>query len=228
MTKLTVILLLTCATVACADGPVFKNKDRFTQQEFDNVYQSIRTIPFSPLTVSTATITSSATIRTTLDMQSHKIVNLTNGTATADAAAYGQLKYFQAIRSSKTTLFSTTSSTYQDTSLSATITPTSSSNRIKLSFSGSVRTNNGNLSGVILTIKRGSTDIATGTFGFVYGDITATAVQQIFAASIVTVDSPATTSATTYTIFLKNEDNVTTVGLTGNLGQSELVAEEIQ
>jgi len=169
------------------------------------------------------TLSNSATIA----MGSAKITGLANGTSATDAAAYGQIKYIQApVQALKTTSFSTTSSTYQDTGLSASITPTSSSSRIKVTFSGVARTANGTNSGVAITVKRGSTDLATNSLGFSYGDVGGNTAGQSYPVNFCFIDSPATTSAVAYNVFIKNEDNATTVAL-ANVAQCQIIAEEV-
>src|SRR6185436_5241295 len=54
MKKLLFILLL--AYPCFAEGPEFRHKDTFVQQEFDNVYQDLRTKISSPLNISSGTI----------------------------------------------------------------------------------------------------------------------------------------------------------------------------
>lgn len=141
-------------------------------------------------------------------------------------AATSAIKYYQVVQGTKTTAFSTTSSTYQDTGLTASITPSSTSNKVKITVSCCVGTADGTTSGAILTVKRGSTDLSGTAYGFVYG-IVGSAVSQRFPASIVFLDSPSTTSATTYTVFLKNEDSATGVTLAANLAQANIVLEEV-
>ena len=95
-----------------------------------------------------------------------------------------------------TPYFSTTSATYSNTGLAATITPTSSSNKILvlvsantwLSRIGSVDTGGG------IGLSRGSTSLLQSSFAALY--TTASALGTYSALNYL--DSPATTSATTY------------------------------
>src|SRR5216684_1363363 len=88
-----------------------------------------------------------------LNLGSNKIVSLANGTASTDAAAFGQIfTGFQAlVQATTTSATTTTSSTYQSTALAATITPTSSSHRIKISVSGNITNFDGSLTNVFMT-----------------------------------------------------------------------------
>lgn len=131
----------------------------------------------------------------------------------------------QVVQGSYATMTSTTSSTYADTGLTATITPSSSSNKI-LAFStilGCMKQLSNTKVG--LRLVRGSTTIDT--FSTETGrstDYGSTAQVDIGTISAIVLDSPATTSATTYKIqfasvantsgvFINNV-NATTVGST--------------
>lgn len=162
----------------------------------------------------------------TINANSQKITNLTNGSAAQDAAAFGQIYAgFQApVQATSTTVFSTTSSTYQNTNLAATITPTSSSHRIKISVSGTLRNTNSALTTAFLSVKRGTTEISPANAGFIYVGGTGPNAQGD--GSFTYIDSPATTSSTTYTVVLKNSDNATTVKF-GETGSQVIILEEI-
>ncbi len=163
----------------------------------------------------------------TIAMGSQKITGLANGSASTDAAAFGQIPVFAAaVQSTLTSPFSTTLSTYQSTGLAASIVPTTSSRRVKITVSGTLRTANGALASAILTIKRGSTDLATGTDGFAHLDIVSS-VTQVVPFSITFIDSPATASSVTYTLYLRNDDAVTNVSTPFTNGQDQMILEDI-
>ena len=166
----------------------------------------------------------------TIAMGSHKVTGLSNGTASTDAMAYGQNQYLQnAVQATVTTQVTTTSSTLQAfTSLSATITPTSSSSRIKITVSTVMRTANASNADAIMSIKRGSTDIAASTVGFAVVDNTGTGGVGTTPISVTYIDSPATTSATTYAVFFRNDDNATTVSIGFTGMTSVLIVEELR
>jgi len=110
----------------------------------------------------------------------------------------------QIVQSVTSTPFSTTSTSLVDiTGLTATITPLSTSNKIlvQVVMTGgstdtvSIQTN--------LQLVRGSTSIGVGSSGTVYNGTTAfsnrsTGTQNLQTAGVIYLDSPATTSATTY------------------------------
>jgi len=151
----------------------------------------------------------SPTMGANLAMGSNKITGLANGTASTDAAAFGQIYYgFQApVQATTSTGASTTSSTFQNTALTASIQPTSSSHRIKITatFAGAADSASNN---ALFTIKRGSTNLG-GTSGFVV--INSSTTTTITPVSITYIDSPATTSSTTYTVAYASGDNTHTV-----------------
>jgi hypothetical protein len=104
----------------------------------------------------------------------------------------------QVVGATQATATSTTSTSYVDTGLTATITPTSSSSKILVIHSAQYRKNTGDVSNAVnVMLVRNSTNIqkAAGFGGFTFSNIFATwNVMSSF------VDSPATTSATTYKV----------------------------
>lgn len=127
---------------------------------------------------------------------------------------------FQApVQVTTSTQTSTTSSTFQNTSLAASITPTSSSHRIKvtMTFAGASDAASNN---AYYTIKRGSTNIG-GTNGFVA--INGASVINATPGSITYIDSPATTSSTTYTLALASANNSSAVEFLPAGGQVAVV-----
>ncbi len=108
----------------------------------------------------------------------------------------------QVVQGTLVTVASTSSSSFVTTGLSATITPTSSSSKILIFFTGLISATNIS-DATYLTVYRNATNIGTGT-----GSPNNTFVRQYtasvntgFSASINYLDSPATTSSTTYTLY---------------------------
>jgi hypothetical protein len=150
-----------------------------------------------------------------------------NGTVlTADSAEATGMKWaaaptgkiLQVISASKTDTSTTTSQTFVDISgLSVSITPTSATSTILIQWSttlGSV----GNASSTNVRLMRGATAIGIGdaagsrprvTGSFYPGDVTAT--NNIATVAGMFLDSPATTSATTYKIQFCNANGSSTV-----------------
>jgi hypothetical protein len=153
-------------------------------------------------------------------MGSNKITSLANGTASTDAAAFGQIKVLQTVFNTTTTQTNTTSSTFTAcTNATVTITPTSSSNRVLVmvmgSFLGAGAQGN-------VTLKRGSTELSGQTGGMVRQD-SATYVP----VSLIWIDSPATTGSTVYQVFIRSADNSSTVQFGSNSTITALIAMEI-
>lgn len=136
-----------------------------------------------------------ATMSAAVAMGANKITGLANGTASTDAAAFGQLKYFQTVQATGTTTTSTSSGTFVDTVVSGAITPTSSSHRIKITISTSIRTSAGRAH---YGVGRGGSNISE------QGEENISATNET-PLCICWIDSPATTSATTYTLQVRQE-----------------------
>jgi hypothetical protein len=113
------------------------------------------------------------------------------------------------IQATSTTAFSTTSTSFQTTNLSASITPTNASRRVKITVHGVLDSLNQSTMSALLTIARGTTDLSTGN-GFTNnsGNV-ATLVR--CSASMMYIDSPATTSSVTYNVRLRGDTNSSTV-----------------
>jgi hypothetical protein len=175
-------------------------------------------------------------IQTQMDLKAPKAsptftgtVTVPNGAAATSAAAVGQLKYLQAVQTTTVTSTSTSSSTFTAaTNMTVTITPSSSSNRVKITVScrgyltavGSVQ--------MYVTLKRGSTELSGQTGGFAQMYSGATGSPDLMVPINFTyIDSPATTSATTYSVYFASSNNSTTVSLGAPAGVSVIIAEEI-
>lgn len=124
-------------------------------------------------------------------MGTNKITGLGNGTAAQDAATFVQIKYLQLIQTTGTTSTSTSSTSAVATVVAGSITPTSASNRIKITVSTSVRLSGGR---VEWSLDRSGTGLP------VLGEKDGTAEDPLCFSY---VDSPATTSARTYTMFVR-------------------------
>jgi hypothetical protein len=117
-------------------------------------------------------------------------------------ALRGAFRILQVVSANTTTEISSSSTTYVDTGLTATITPQSATSKIiVVAIHGGCAKNTGNaLTQLRLQLLRTSTQIgfsqacftATDSFNFVGG------------ITIATLDSPATTSATTYKTQISN------------------------
>lgn len=113
-------------------------------------------------------------------------------------------KVVQIVYASYSTYTSTNSSTYADTGNSATITPTSASNKILVIFNigGVAKLNN---TSVDLRLVRGSTEILRCESAAGYDN--SSGWNRIGSSAYTYLDSPATTSATTYKTQYASHDN---------------------
>jgi hypothetical protein len=128
---------------------------------------------------------------------------VTAGSASAVQASSGRV--LQVVNATYSTSFSTTSTSFQATGLTASITPSSNSSKILILVTQELYQNTAANSG-ILTIYRGSTsgtNLGNSSFGFVSNYTFATAIAS--GASAIYLDSPSTTSSTTYITAIRTE-----------------------
>lgn len=154
-----------------------------------------------------------ATVTTSLAMNSQRIVNVGNGVLSADAAAYGQVQ--QLARSSQTVNtggFNTTSNSYQTTNLSASITPSSTASRVKITVNGTWRIAAASGINAFASIFRGNTNLAIGANSSFATILSQSAQVNKNMLAVTFIDSPLTAGATTYTIKIRNDDGATSVG----------------
>jgi hypothetical protein len=147
-------------------------------------------------------------------------------TATQQNALRGAFRILQVVQGTTSTTTSSSTSTYADTTLTATITPQSATSKILVMVShGTVSKSNGNIfNGVMLRLVRGATTIAN--FGAYIG-FTATAVDNTGSCSTVYLDSPATTSATTYKTQFANNVAAASVTVQTNASLSTITLLEV-
>jgi hypothetical protein len=123
----------------------------------------------------------------------------------------GAFRVLQVVQGSTATLATNNTSTLVDTGLSATITPQATSNKILVlvAHNSNSKDNSNSQNGLNLALIRGATNIKTLTnaLGF-----TNSSLEVIFPAFAVVLDSPNTTSATTYKTQYSNFFN--TAGVT--------------
>jgi hypothetical protein len=125
-----------------------------------------------------------------------------------------------------TTVTSNSTSTYADTTLTASITPQSSSSKVLVLvshasvFKSSANVNNG----VNLRLVRGSTTIATFGAGIAY---TGTALDSTGSSSISYLDTPAVATATTYKTQFANNANAALVQVQVSSSTSSIILLEV-
>jgi hypothetical protein len=141
----------------------------------------------------------------TLGASGDTITIPSGATLTNSGTATGFGKVLQVVSTTKTDTFTTSSTSLTDvTGMSASITPSSASNKILVLSSLTYGSNNYNAHGILL---RGATEIAKATAGtnpttFAMSGNNSQSFA-IYCHSISHLDSPSTTSATTYKVQVK-------------------------
>jgi len=128
---------------------------------------------------------------------------VTAGSASAVQASSGRV--LQVVQASFSTNFSTASATFVSTGASVTITPSSSSSNVVIFVLGGHMNTDASGKQGFLTLYRGATNIGA-TSGMVQFYSQSGGNNQTD-ATFGGYDSPATTSATTYTVYMKTNTN---------------------
>jgi hypothetical protein len=141
------------------------------------------------------------------------------------ATAGGGGKVLQVVTATHATQTNNSTTTYADTNLTATITPTSSTSKILVMVGHHhIYKDSGNSgNGVWIQLLRGATSLLS-VWNLEY---TATALQQHGSVTFVYLDSPATTSATTYKTQFKNNVNAGYVSVQVDDNMSTITLMEI-
>ena len=139
------------------------------------------------------------------------------------------------VNANKTTSFTTTSATYTSSGLEVTITPSSATSKIYVVATLSLGYSSATAGRIFpAALFRDATEIGSGTDGFHYIESSGVNItNKLYACSINLLDSPATTSAITYSIRLLAPSGDTIamnrpgIGTTSNLASSQLTAIEV-
>lgn len=150
----------------------------------------------------------------------------TTATGIKWAAPAGGGKVLQVVQGTTSTATATTSGSYVASNLSVTITPSASTSRILVMYSMcNLISRSGTYTDYQLALYRGATQIwVTGNGNF--GDVPSFIYAQNFDSGHY-VDSPSTTSATTYTMYGKRTVGTLTMNEQGVANQGTLIAMEI-
>ena len=136
----------------------------------------------------------------------------------------------QVVSAEDDTNSSTTSTSFQSTSVTATITPSSTSSKILVICQINIRqtTGTGNGSHMEAQIQRGGSAIGK-TVDHGTREIAGTSNQDNVQTSpiLTTLDSPSTTSATTYTIFIRAKSTLVSAAINHDNGGSVMTLMEI-
>ena len=116
----------------------------------------------------------------------------------------------QTVLSNTSAYFTTTSTSLVATGLSVSITPQSISNKILVTATAVVQDSQGQYA-VMGSLFRGATNLATGTAPAVmyYGRLGASTASLVNTMNMQFLDSPATTSSTTYQVYIAVESGGT-------------------
>lgn len=155
-----------------------------------------------------------------------KITGLGAGSAAGNSVRYEQLKILQVVMGTSNTNLNTTSTTYVASNLSVNITPVSSSNKVLVFACGTAGMANPNNSKGRYTIFRGATDLDGSGVGFVTEDSSDTTAIGTSCAMFY-LDSPATTSSTTYAVYLKADVSSNNVQFGRNGSLQVIIAAEV-
>ena len=130
-------------------------------------------------------------------------INLSNATA-LPKAALPTGSVLQVVSASSSTATTTTSTSYVTTNIAVSITPTSATSKILVLHQGMINTL-GTTYWCFYTLYRGGTNLyASSAYGSTGGIYINGGVDNHCPSNIVYLDSPATTSSTTYTIYVKS------------------------
>ena len=167
------------------------------------------------------TITTSSGSGTITIGQSGETVALGSGISSISNLSTG--KVLQIIQGSTSTETRSSSNTLIDTTLSATITPSSSSSQVLVTVfqNGCDKSaaNSGNQ--MVLKLLRGASVITT--FGNNVTYTNSAISNAIGTVGTMYLDSPATTSATTYKTQFANANNTANVGVQGTGGETSII-----
>jgi len=171
-----------------------------------DVYRNGVYLPTSDYTATTGTtvvLTNAATVGdtiTTISFYVSSVLNAIPATANSVARTYMPVgSVLQVVSATTSTEISTTSTSFVTTGLSASITPTIATSKILVTMSAPIATSGTNV--VRVTIYRGATNLgaSSGGFGRLGAGSGITGMDGF--SSINYLDSPATTSSTTYSVY---------------------------
>ena len=123
-----------------------------------------------------------------------------------------------------TSVVTSATTTYADTGLTATITPQAVTNKVLVvTMNACGKTAGSANNGMFLQLLRGASVISTYSFGL----FTGTAIVNVGSLDMTVLDSPATTSATTYKMQFKNNVAVSQVEYASNSTPCQMFLLEI-
>jgi hypothetical protein len=166
---------------------------------------------------------------TVLDLPAVSGTVLTTGSSgqSIPKAALPTGSVLQVVNAATTTSTSTTSATAVTTALTASITPLYSSSKILITvFANGIQKNSGNSnSGVLLYLYKNGSNLQK--FGDFVGYTNSSQTNAVGTAGLQYLDSPATTSSITYTIYIASNVSGQTVYINAGADYSTITLMEI-
>ena len=155
-------------------------------------------------------------------------ITMASGKAISGAGAGG--KVLQVVHANINNQTNTRSTSYVATSITASITPSSTSSKILIATKFGITSTTTNKWCYVTVYRNNTTNLGSGGGGGVdaLANYYSSSGFQWGEASILHLDSPNTTSSTTYTVYLKAEDGTAGFAYAGNAqGYSSIVLMEI-
>jgi hypothetical protein len=185
---------------------------------FINVYRNgvlLGTADYTATNGTTVVLASGATSGDLVTVESFLVSSVLNAIpATANSVARTYMpvgSVLQVVTATTTSEFSSSSSSWVTTGFSASITPTTATSKILITYGANCRIPSTAGALIQSTIYRGGSNIAP-TTGRGFTQLQAASANQIDSAQYATyLDSPATTSSTTYTVYIQNTGTAGTV-----------------
>jgi hypothetical protein len=185
---------------------------------FINVYRNgvlLGTADYTASNGTTVVLASGATVGDLVTVESFLVSSVLNAIpATANSVARTYMpvgSVLQVVTATTTSEFSSSSSSWVTTGFSASITPTTATSKILITYGANCRIPSTAGALIQSTIYRGGSNIAP-TTGRGFTQLQAASANQIDSAQYATyLDSPATTSSTTYTVYIQNTGTAGTV-----------------
>jgi hypothetical protein len=155
---------------------------------------------------------------------------LTANSAQADGVEWATLPYkiLQVVNASTNTAAASSSATYANTNLTATITPSSATSKVLIfvNQAGCVKESGNTAAFFAIKLQRNSADLLTFEYGGGFNGTTA--ANAIGTCGVTYLDSPATTSATTYKTVFSNPAAAGVVTVQANNPSSTITLMEVQ
>lgn len=249
------IAILFLASVARAEGPIHRQKDTDLQQEIDNIYFDIKNpkidngyakiFTISSATISTATISrvilssvtvSSLTVTNTLTASSATIGLANISSATIADLTYTTLhpsvsgKFIQIVSSASARDFTTTSTSYQATSIKVTITPTLTTSCIYCVATFTCRSSNITQDLCFSQLFRDGSSIGVDDRRAIATlNPTGTLNMDAFVVpyAISQYDCPSKNTSTVYEVYIKTSASAATIGVNNSTNESDIACFEI-